>query len=484
LVLGFIGGGLGFVLALEGVSIFDSAVQDPGKPYWIVFEADAVVFGYVAAVCVATAIIFDLAPALHVSRSNNNDVLKDSGRSTAGSGRLHRLKAGIVIAQLSLSLVLLVGAGLIFRSFMKLYTLDVGFPTSDLLTTRLQLPISKYASPEARRAFFDDLESRLGALPGIDSTAATTGVPPLDGGERLLEIDRPNGGAEPHFVSVVTITPKFFETLRAPVLTGRSFNDTDGAAGSETVIINQRLASQYFQGEDPIGKRLRFTRRDSVPGLPPPVWRTIVGVSPLIRHGSPDNAYFNAVVYIPYRHETPSAASLLIRTALPPATVIDTIRREVQMIDRDQPVFSIRTMDDALTESRWPYRVFGSLFATFAGIALVLSSVGLYAVMAYSVSQRTQEIGVRMALGAQRLQVSWLILKRGLVQLTIGLALGLAGALALSRVLQGVLFDVTPSDPITFAATTIILSLISIAACLLPAIRATRIDPLSALRTE
>jgi ABC-type antimicrobial peptide transport system permease subunit len=176
--------------------------------------------------------------------------------------------------------------------------------------------------------------------------------------------------------------------------------------------------------------------------------------------------------------------SLLIRSGMPPASIMDAVRREAQAIDPDQPIFTIQTLDQAMTESRWPHRVFGSLFATFAIIALLLSSVGLYAVMAFSVAQRTQEIGVRMALGAQTRQVSWLILKRGLVQLSMGLAIGLAGAWALSRVLSGVLVEITPGDPVTFAGITILLTLVSITACLLPARRATRVDPLVALRTE
>jgi putative ABC transport system permease protein len=367
---------------------------------------------------------------------------------------------------------------------MKLYTLDVGFPTEQLMTMRMQLPESKYADPEARRAFFEQLEPRLAAIPGIEAVAMTTGVPPLDGGERPLEIDGRTPEEQPRFVSIVTIGPRFFDVVRVPPLRGRTFDEIDGAPGSETVIINERLASQFFSGEDPIGRRLRFAQPELAPGQPVPVWRTIVGITPTIRHGDPQGAYLNAVVYIPYRPESPGAASLLVRSGLPPGSVMDAVRREVQAIDQDQPVFTIQTMDQTLAESRWPYRVFGSLFAIVAVIALVLSSVGLYAVMAYSVTQRTQEIGVRMALGAQKRQVSWLILKRGLLQLAIGVTLGLAGALALSRVLQGVLVEISPSDPVTFAAITFLLTVVSIAACLLPARRAMRVDPVVALRAE
>jgi len=485
-VFGFIGGSIGLLLALAGVRMFDAAVQDPGKPYWIVFTADYVVFGYVAAICVLTAIIFGLAPAVHVSKTSGNAALKEGGRGSVGSRRVRWFSGGIVVAELALSLVLLAGAGLMVRSFMKLYNLDVGFPTDHLMTMRMQLPESKYADAEARLAFFGRLEPRLDAIPGVDAAAVTTGVPPSDGGERVLEIDGPAQGSDEQLpsVSIVTISPRFFDVLGVPLLRGRTFHGMDGAPGSETVLINQRLASQFFNGNDPIGRRLRFARRERTPGDPVSAWSTIIGITPSIRHGSPQDAYLNAVVYVPYRQESPGAVSLLVRSGLPPGSVMEAVRREVQAIDRDQPVFTIQTMDQVLTESRWPYRVFGSLFVIFGVVALLLSSVGLYAVMAYSVTQRTREIGVRMALGAQRPQVSWLILKRGLVQLAMGLTLGLAGALVLSRVLQGVLVQITPSDPVTFTAITILLTVVSIVACLLPAHRATRVDPLAALGTE
>jgi putative ABC transport system permease protein len=314
----------------------------------------------------------------------------------------------------------------------------------------------------------------------------TTGVPPLDGGERLLEIDEPalTSDRRPVFVGVVAITPRFFDVLSLPLIRGRNFHDLDGAPGSETVIINERLLDRFFRGEDPVGKRLRFTQRQPLPGAAPDPWRTIVGISPSIRHGSPQDAYVNSVVYVPYRQESPAAVSLLVRTALAPASVLDALRREVQAIDQDQPVYAMETLAEMLARDRWWYRTFGSMFLIFAVIALVLSAIGLYAVMAYSVTQRTQEIGVRMAVGAQRRQVSWLILKRGLLQLAIGLTIGLAGALALSRVVRRVLVEITPTDPLTFAAITAVLTFVSLAACLVPARRATRVDPVAALRAE
>ena len=486
-VFGFIGGSIGLLLAVAGAHLLDAAVQDPDKPYWIAFTVDYVVFGYVAAVCVLTGVLFGLAPALHVSKTNINDALKEGGRGSVGTLRARWLSSIMVVAELALTIVLLAGAGLMIRSFMKLYTLDIGIRTEHLMTMRMQLPDTKYATPEARRAFFERIEPRLAAIPGVEAVAVTTSAPPFGSGQRSLEIDGQSPrkpGEDPQRVSTVTISPRFFDVVAVGMRQGRSFHETDGAPGAETVIINERMAAQYFPGEDPLGKRIRFTPREPTPGGPAPPWRTIVGVSPSIRHGSARDGDPNAVVYIPYRQEPPAAASLLVRSALPPGSVMDAVRREVQTIDQDQPVFTVQTLDQAMAQDRWPFRVFGGLFAIFAAIALGLSSVGLYAVMAYSVTLRTQEIGVRMALGAEGRQVSWLILKRGLIQLALGLTLGLGGALALSRVLRTVVVQITPNDPVTFASITILLTIVSMAACLLPARRATQVDPLVALRAE
>lgn len=484
-VLSALGGAAGLVLAAAGVGMFESAMQASEKPYWLVFTVDRVVVGYVAAICMLTAVLFGLAPALHVSQTNSYDVLKDGDRGTTAGRRVRWFSSAMVVAELALTIVLLGGAGLMIRSFMKLYSVDIGIESDHLATMRLQLPEEKFPTVETRRAFFDRLEPRLRTIPGVEAVAVTTGVPPLDGGERLLEVDSFARTSERlRFVSTVTITPEFFEVMgRAPVR-GRSFGEADGAPGSESVIVNERLASEFFPGEDPLGRQLRFTQRDPAAGVAPDRWRTIVGISPPIRHGSPQDAYLNAVVYIPYRQDAPRAASLVVRSALPPASIMEAVRTEVQAIDQDQPVFTIQTVEDMLAGGRWPYRIFGSLFLVLGVIALVLSCVALYAVMAYSVTQRTQEIGVRMALGARRLQVSWLILKRGFVQLALGLPLGLAGALALGAVLQGILVDLTPGDPVTFAAITVLLIIVSVAACLIPAVRATRIDPVVALRAE
>ncbi|MPY88952.1 MAG: FtsX-like permease family protein [Luteitalea sp.] len=484
-VLGLIGGSIGLVLASAGVTIFDAAIQG-SLPYWVVFTVDYVVFAYVAATCVLTAILFGLAPALHVSNTNDNNMLKEGGRGQTGSRRERWFSSTMVISELALTVVLLVGAGSMVRSFVTLYSIDLGIEIDQLMAMRVELPEAKYETPEARRAFFERIEPRIAAIPGVEATALTTGVPPHDGGERLLEIDgRPRTSDRgPVFVGTVTISPRFFEVVGVRLLRGRNFHGRDGTAGAETVIINERLAAQFFPGEDPIGRRLRFTQRDPTPGTPPDTWRTIVGITPLIKQASSLDGYVNAVVYIPHRQESPAATSLLVRSPLPPGSVMDAVRREVQALDRDQPVLAIQTLAQVLAETRWWQRTWGGMFAVVAVIALVLSSVGLYAVMAYSVTQRTQEIGVRMALGAQRRQVSWLVLRRGLLQLAIGLTLGFAGSVALRPVLPGGILGITPHDPVAVAAITILLTVVSLAACLLPARWATRVDPVVALRAE
>ena len=484
--LAFLGGVFGVLIALVGVPMIDAAVQDPGKPYWIIFKVDYALLAYVSGVCLLTGVLFGLAPALHVTKGNLNSVLNEGGRGNAGGHRVRWLAGTMVVVELTLTIVLLVGAGLMIRSFLSLHTLDLGIETDRLMSMRLQLPQNKYPTPEDRRAFFDRLEPRVASIAGVEAIAATTSVPPFMAGERSFDIEgrgqhADGAGASAH---VVAISPRFFDVVRAPMRRGRAFNNLDGLPGYENVIINERMAAQFFSGENPIGRRIRFRRRDSSAGEPAEMWRTIVGISPSIRHHETRDMDSAAALYVPYRQEPSAAPALLVRSQLPPASVIDAVRKVVQSVDPDQPVSTIRTLDDLLDELRWPFRVFGGIFAIVAFVALTLSAVGLYAVMAYSVNQRTQEIGVRMALGADSGQVSWLILKRGLVQLGVGLALGLAGAFALSRVMSRLLIGVTPTDPVTFGTITLLLTVVALAACLFPARRATRVDPLVALRAD
>ena len=495
-LLGAIGGLIGLGLAYVGVRAFDAAVADSGKPYWIVFSIDYTVIAFLAAVCVTTGVLFGIAPALHVSRTNVNDVLKEGGRGNAGGGRTRWLTGTMVVVEVALTLVLLVGAGLMVRSFLNLYRMDIGIRTDRLMTMMLQLSGDKYRKPEARRAFFERLEPRLAGIPGVEEAAITTSIPPFGAGARRIEVDgRPAQKFDdaPQAASV-TISPSFFDAAGVAVVRGRGLTDADGATGAENVVINQRMADQLFRGEDPIGRRVRFMQPPQAPGQQPPpgqpapeppVWRTIVGIVPTIRHSPPQDAEPASVVYTMYRQDPPGFAWVMVRSALPPPTMMDAVRRAVSSVDPDQPVYDLRTFDQMMQRSMWPYRVFGSLFLIFALIGLLLSAVGLYAVVAYSVTQRTQEIGVRMALGAQGRQVTWMILRRGLVQLALGVGIGLAGGYFAGKALPSqILVQTKSTDPGTFVAIVTVLSAVAIAACVVPARRAMRVDPLVALRAE
>ncbi|MGH9410214.1 MAG: ABC transporter permease [Vicinamibacterales bacterium] len=492
-LLGIFGGVIGLGLAAAAVHLFDVAVQNTGKPYWVVFTMDYRVFGFLATVCVGTGLLFGLAPALHVSRTNVNEILKEGGRGNAGGRRVRWMSNLMVVIELACTLVLLVGAGLMVRSFLEVYHLDLGIRTDHLLTMRLILPDGKYpARPTAvgggtdpRLVFYDRLLPAIAATPGVEAVAVTTSVPPFASGRRGTQIEGEavrGPGEQAPLVGVVTISPAFFEAVGVQLQRGRGFTAADGTPGSDTIIVNEQLADRLFPGVDPIGHRMRFV--SSAAGAAPDAWRTIIAISPNLLHAGTQNPEPMPVAYVPIRRDPVRAVSLLVRSRQDPASLVTAVRREVQSIDQDEPVFAIETMDQLLSQARWPYRVFGVVFGVFAAIALVMSALGLYAVLAYAVTQQTAEIGVRMALGARPRNISWLIVRRALVQLAIGLPLGLAGAFALSRALGALLVQISPTDPLTFAGISIVLVMVAMIACLIPVRRATRVDPLIALRSE
>lgn len=279
-------------------------------------------------------------------------------------------------------------------------------------------------------------------------------------------------------VNGLVIGPDYYRVMGFRVLRGRPFAAADGLAGKEAVIVNQRFAAKFWPNEDPLGKRLRIVRTGERP------WLTVVGVCQDVRQNDPTRVDLDPLLYVPYRQDAARSYAVVARARVSPTTLVAAFRREIQLLDEDLPVFRVMTLQEHFIDRRWPFRVFGSLFAVFAGIALVLSSVGIYAVMAYAVSQRTQEIGVRMALGASGGSILRMVMRRGLTQLVIGLAVGLAGAFGGTRVLKSLLVQITPTDPVTFVTISALLSAVAVAACWVPARRAMRVDPVVALRYE
>jgi putative ABC transport system permease protein len=486
-LLAFVAGALGLVLSVAGIRWFDAQTQDVGKPFWMVFTMDWRTFAFLLAVCLATGVLFGLAPALHVSRTNINETLKEGGRSGSGGIRARRWTNGLIVAQLALTLVLLAGAGFMMRSFLEIANREIGIDTSRVLTMNMILPVRRYPTTESRTRFMAQAEERLSTAADIEAVSTATALPGLGGATRRLEFA---GGPEvPEnerpMVTMLSVGARYFDAIGAQVTQGRAFSDADGQPGRETVIVNRRLTEMYFDGRNPIDAQIRFF--GGGPGQPPSPWMTIVGVAPSVRQRIDNQSREpDPVVYIPHGQNPAltNGMALIARMRGASAQAGQVLRQEMRAVDPDMALFNIRTLDEVMTQQRWVYRVFGAMFSAFAGIALVLAAVGLYAVTAYAVTQHTREIGVRMVLGAAPIQVVWLFLRRGVVQLGIGVVIGIAGAFGVGRLLQTFLVQTSPSDPVTLISIVALLAAVALGACVVPARRATRVDPLHALRYE
>jgi predicted permease len=396
----------------------------------------------------------------------------------------------LLVAQVALTLVLLVGAGLMMRSFVNSQRFDVGIDTANLMTVQVQPPEARYPQPADRLAFQERLMERLRSIPGIGRVTIAS-QPPASGAQgRTLSIAGhrlTDANNRLPVVGRIAVLADYFDTLDVKIR-GRNFTAADGAPGAEVAIVNEPFVTRYFSGGDVIGKQIRLGQ-DFERGIenPKDPLMTIIGVSPAILQQNGPNANeirVQPAVYVPFRQEPTIAFTVLARSRLARESLIASLRNELRNVDPDIPLYNIRTMDEIIERRTWPFFVFGSLFAVFALIAIILSSVGIYAVTSYGVGQRTQEIGVRMALGASESDVMWLVLRQGLRRIGIGIAIGLLAAWGLARVLASLLVEVPPDDPMTFGSITILLAVVTLVACLVPARRAMRLDPVDSLRSE
>jgi putative ABC transport system permease protein len=388
----------------------------------------------------------------------------------------------LLTIEVALTLVLLAGAGLMMRSFLAVYRADSIVEAARVVAMPISLPREKYHTAEQRIAAYQRIEQRLDAIPDVSSSAFANVVPFAGGPSRQMSVDgrRPSPGESQPIVSFVTIRGRYFDTLGLRLLRGRTFTDRDALPGSESAIVNQRLATMFFPNEDPIGRRICLTVPNAAATLPP-ACATIVGVSPTVRQ-----QYFqdiDPVVYVPARADA-SELTLIVRSHSTPDTVAPLIRAEVSAFDEEIALNALLPLDQAMTGSRWGHRVFGGMLTAFAFVGLLLGAVGLYAVTAFAVVQRTHEIGVRMALGARSDTVVWLFVRRAALPVGLGIGVGLAGALAIGRLLQRFLIQTSPTDPTILVGIAVLLAAVSFAAAFFPARRATGLDPLAALRYE
>jgi putative ABC transport system permease protein len=482
-LLALAGGGSGLLLALWGLNVL-AALQPGNIPRLAELSIDRGALLFTLAVSLLTGIVFGLAPALQASKPDLNDALKEGGKGTSEGGSRQRLRSILIVSEIALSLVLLIGAGLMIKSFWRLLQVDPGFNPENTLTMVVSLPTSRYAEPGRQVAFFQQAIERVGNLPGVEAAGVTTDIPLFGGSSTGFDVEGrpPHAPGQRPMVEFRSVSPGYFRAMGIPLLRGRAFTEQDVGDAPGVVIINEALARRYFPGEDPVGKRLGFSR--------PTDWREVVGVARDTRNYGLDEEV-KPEAYMPYTQSIPdylagsiSGMILVARTASDPQSTVSAIKGEVRALDRNQPVYNIKTMEQYLAESIAQRRFNMLLLAVFAGVAVLLAAVGLYGVMSYMVSQRTHEIGLRMALGAQARDILGMAVRQGLVLIITGLGVGLAGALVLTRVMSGLLYGVGTTDPATFAAIVLLLAVVSLIACYIPARRATRIDPLIALKYE
>ena len=482
LVLAFVGGALGFALGMLGVRWFDTVVAISPPPFWITFDLDYRVLLFVICATVFSGVAASLFPSIQTSRTDIVGALKDEGRGTSGL-RMGRFASGLVIAEVAISCALLVASGLMIRSVVQLRMVPLPFATERVFTARVALPLGEYPDTASRVRFYEELLPRLAAIPGVEAAALSDGLPAAGNGARVFEVE---GGsyATPDDFPIARegiVTDGYFETFQARVLQGRTFSRTDRRESQPVAVVNESFVRRFFPDGDPMGRRIRMGARDTTAQ-----WLTIVGVVPdMYMEGIGNADQSPAGFYIPISQSgVGNAVNIALRMRGAPLTVTPAVQAAVTSLDPELPIYRVASMVRVIEEQTWFYRIFGTLFMAFGFAALFLAAVGLYGVMSFSVTRRSHEMGVRLALGARGEQLVWLVLKRGVVQLAIGLVIGLGLAALATGPLQFILYDVQARDPAVFGVVAAALALIGLAASFIPARRVTRVDPVIALNAE
>ena len=479
-LMALMAGVLGVAIAALFVEAFAREISLAGLPYWTHFSFDPALTAIITALCIATGITFGVLPAMQQSRTSLAEVLNQFGRSGMVSPRSKRLSTIMLVGELAITVVLLSAASALVRSSNVVYEADAVVDLDKLWEFRLALPAVTYPAADAQRTFFTALEERVASAPGLES-AALASQPPFNSRDyRGVVMDSapvPDGSSLPQ-TQVVAIGPRYFETMGLPLVRGSRIEEVDAASRATAALVNERFAARFSGEADPIGREVVLIN-ERVPGAPRQRFR-IVGIAPPLRQQQQNGP--NPTVYIPLLSQPGATASLIVRGN--PQQFAAIVREEVRRLDPDLPVFNLRSLALVSYMSRFIFRITSTVFSIVAVMAVALSALGLYSLTAYSTTQRTHEIGVRMALGAQRSQVAWLFLRQTLRQVSIGLAIGMIGAVAAGFALQGLLVDVTASPPLMLAAIAGFVTLVALVAAVVPARRASRLDPVSALRRD
>jgi putative ABC transport system permease protein len=480
-ILALAGGTAGLLLAIWGLDAL-KALGPENIPRLDQVRIDGRVLMFTFAVSMLTGIFFGLVPALQASKPDLNETLKEGGRGSTGGIQGQRIRSLLVISEIALSLVLLIGAGLLIRSFIRLQKFDLGFNPNNLLTLRVQLPGSKYREEKQLVDFFQQLLPKMETVPGVQAVGATSTIFLTDtpSSTNFSIEGRPVfTGAEAIEVPLDAVTANYFKVMGIPLMRGREFDDRDAIGSPLVVIINETFARRFFPDEDPIGKRFIYGQPDG----PNPPWMTIVGIVADARRTGFDKEA-RPETFLPQNQQPDNALTIVARTDSNPASFANALRSQVWDIDKDQAVFDIKTMDDTLSEMTSQRRFNMLLLSLFAAVALILAGVGIYGVISYSVTQRTHEIGIRMALGAEENDVLRMIVGQAMRLAFIGVAIGLIVAFFLTRLMSSLLYGVSATDPATFALISLALAGVALGACFVPARRATKVDPMIALRYE